>query len=359
MGGLPYRAKITSPCSVTLKRPRRSQEPGPDGGPPDRPAPTEPPLPWNSVSRTSCCAPTPRARPAHGRARGSRQESDVLRRVRVAEHDLLPRPAAPDPPASRQREQVVKHGRRRSRSAPDSKSGTHPAPASRRDRRPRQRLTAATSAPTGEADDVPPARVGAPPRLQLRHRAQRRQHSRVWSESPSAGTASPHRRAGRAPAHRPSPRSQLRQRASCTSACCRTPARPGEPNVSACQTRCCSSPNASRCAPARLSDSWTTRRSARNASAPGTPRLPKSRRDQALGGVQQPAPVRLARRPLRMSEASSGKSASSARALPPARGGRRGRVRRGQRASDAAAPPPARAGRARTGCPAPPASPRA
>ena len=58
MTGLPYRAKITSPCSVTLNRP--STEPGAwastarPAGPPPRPS--APPRPWNRVSRTAWSA---------------------------------------------------------------------------------------------------------------------------------------------------------------------------------------------------------------------------------------------------------------------------------------------------------------
>ena len=58
IAGLPYRAKITSPCSVTLSRP--STEPGAwastarPAGPPPRPI--APPRPWNRVSFTSCSA---------------------------------------------------------------------------------------------------------------------------------------------------------------------------------------------------------------------------------------------------------------------------------------------------------------
>ena len=54
----PYRAKITSPCSVTLNDPLT--EPGAwastarPAGPPPRPS--APPRPWNKVSRTPCAA---------------------------------------------------------------------------------------------------------------------------------------------------------------------------------------------------------------------------------------------------------------------------------------------------------------
>ena len=54
--GSPYRAKMTSPCSVSLNRP--STEPGGWAsrarlaGPPPRPS--APPRPWNSVSTMSC-----------------------------------------------------------------------------------------------------------------------------------------------------------------------------------------------------------------------------------------------------------------------------------------------------------------
>ena len=55
---LPYRAKITSPCSVTLSRP--DTDPGAcastarPAGPPPRPI--APPRPWNRVSATSWAA---------------------------------------------------------------------------------------------------------------------------------------------------------------------------------------------------------------------------------------------------------------------------------------------------------------
>ena len=57
MASWPYRAKITSPCSVTLNDPLT--EPGAwastaAAGPPPRPS--APPRPWNRVSRMSCAA---------------------------------------------------------------------------------------------------------------------------------------------------------------------------------------------------------------------------------------------------------------------------------------------------------------
>ncbi len=66
------------------------------------------------------------------------------------------------------------------------------------------------------------------------------------------------------------PASISRSARSCTALCWRTSSDAAwNPNVSACQIRFCSSPNACCPAPAPASESWTRRRSARNASQPG------------------------------------------------------------------------------------------
>ena len=253
---LPYLAKITSPCSVTLKWP--PTEPGAWArtarlaGPPPRPS--APPRPWKRVSRNAVArrpsgelflrVDTGRAWPSAGRppwsSRSSRASPRGAGSTRASRRTGASFSIASITAGDRRRSATV------SNSGITSRVGATPPVAWRG-----QLVNGCDVIDVArEAHDVAPARL-EPEALPAAPRSRPACRAPPWWP-PTAGLR-------RAPLSRARAWMRLCWRTSSSAR--------WKPNVSACQIRCCSSPYARRAAPAAASDACTVRRSSSRSAA--------------------------------------------------------------------------------------------